>query len=92
MALNPKPRKISVQINDNYCMKLDTEREHCALERPHWHLFKNGVQVAGIYTTCAWMKLPRGIEPEILNKVVEITSKRSVELCWAFGHNAMHGN
>lgn len=91
MAMNPKPTKVSVRIDDYYCLGSETKREHCETQRPHWHLYKDGVPVWCIFANLTWLTHPKNIEPKIIDKVIEETNKHAVELYWAFSNNAMHG-
>lgn len=93
MAMRTKPEILIVHLKKNkeYTLELDTMRSSCDLEVAHWHLRKDGKELGSIAANQKWLVRPEDVDPAILAEVMEITKKHSVQICWAYSNNAMHG-
>lgn len=87
------PKELRVDLSDyGYRMVLDTAKQYCAQEDPHWHLCKNGKRVGQISAYGTWTKYPStDVSSRAIREAEDLTSQYSSTIIEYYNYNKVNG-
>ncbi len=87
----PKPLKINLS-EYGYYMELDTAKQYCAQEQPHWHLCKNGKRIGQISASGSWTSYPStDANSKIIKEAEQLTSQYRPTIIEYYNYNKENG-
>ncbi|MBP5674716.1 hypothetical protein J6W91_00085 [Candidatus Saccharibacteria bacterium] len=87
------PRTLKVSLDEyGYYMELDTAKQYCAQEAPHWHLCKNGRRIGQISYDGYWTTYPStDASSSIIKEAERLTSQYRSEIIEYYNYNKENG-
>ena len=87
------PRTLRVNLNEHgYRMELDTAKQYCAQEPPHWHLCKNGIRVGQISADGLWTEYPStDVSRRAIEEAESLTRSYRSEIIEYYNYNKENG-
>ena len=88
----PKTLKENLSSYGLY-MELDTAKQYCAQEPPHWHLCKNGKRIGQIFTNGLWKDHePEDVNKSTLREIVDLTLRLADKITEYYYYNKENGS
>ncbi len=86
------PKTLRVSLSEyGYYMEVDTAKQYCTREAPHWHLCKSGRRIGQISYSGSWTDRPYDVNSSIIREAEDITRRYSSEIYDAYQYNAVNG-